>query len=100
MKIKLIELPLLGTENPPYNQRRMSEKEMKRTDIDPIKLYLVNYRGVWLLGRFCMQLYGWYFNPNLGSMGMQVNDLKAIFEVIGLNQEKGGSTTGFITSYL
>ena len=100
MKIKLIELPLLGTENPPYNQRRMTDEEMKRNDIDARKLYLVSYRKVWLLGRFSMRWYGWSFNPNLGSMGMQVNDLGAIFEVIGLKQKKGGSTAGFIASYL
>lgn len=100
MKIKLIELPLLGTENPPYKQRRMTDEEMKRDDIKPTKLYLVCFNGIWLLGRFTMQWYGWFFNPNLGSMGMQVNDLEAIFEVVGLNQKKGGSSAEFVASYL
>jgi len=100
MKIKLNELPLLGAENPPYKQRRMSKEEMKRNDIDPKKLYLVCYNGIWLVGRFNMQWYGWFFSPNLGSMGMQVNDLEAIFEIIGLKQKKGGSSAEFIASYL
>ena len=98
--IKLKELPLLGKENPPYSQRLMTDEEKKRKDIEKGKLYLVNYDGIWLLGRFTMQWYGWYFNPNLGSMGMQSNDLQAIYEVEGLPQKKSGSTTEFIMNYL
>jgi hypothetical protein len=71
MNLKLKELPLLGKENLPYSQRLMTEEEKKRKDIEKGKLYLVNYDGIWLIGRFTMVWYGWYFNPNLGSMGMQ-----------------------------
>jgi len=100
MKVKFKELPLLGYINPPYNQRRMTDEEMKRTDINRKKLYLVSYDGIWLLGRFGMQWFGWTFHANLGSMSVQVNDLEAIYEVEGLPQIKDGSTASFILGYL
>jgi len=100
MKLKLKELPLLGYVNPPYKQRRMTDEEMKRKDIDPGKLYMVRYDGIWLLGRFTMTWYGWVFDPNLGSLSPQVNDLEAIFEVEGLEQKVHGSTAMFIAGYL
>jgi len=99
-ELKLIELPLLGEENPPYKQRRMTREEMKREDIDRKKLYLIRFSGIWLVGRFGMQWYGWNFQPNLGSMSVQVNDCEAIYEIVGLDQEEDGSTGGFIASYL
>lgn len=98
--LKLKELPLLGEENPPYNQRLMTEEEQKRKDIEKGKMYLVDYDGIWLIGRFTMQWYGWNFNPNLGSMSIQLNNLQAIYEIEGLMQKKGGSTAEFILSYL
>ena len=100
MEIKLKELPLLGKDNPPYDQRVMTEKEMHRSDIDHGKLYLVCYDKIWLLGRFTEVWYGWVFDPNLGSMSPQINDLSAIYEVEGLDQEVHGSSEDFVARYL
>jgi hypothetical protein len=78
----------------------MTDAEMKHTDISRDKMYLVNYDGIWLLGSFHMEIWGWSFDPNLGVISPQVNDLSAIYEVEGLPQKKDGSTFGFITGYL
>lgn len=98
--LRLKKLKMLGHKDPKYCQWRMTDEEMKRKDISPRKMYLVQYNGTWLLGRFGMQWYGWNFDPNLGAMSMQINDLDAIYEVKGLSQKKAGNTAEHILGYL
>ena len=103
MKIKLTEIEQLGHMDPDprySNQRRQTDEERKRPDIDPKALYLVNYRGSWLIGRFHMQWYGWNFEPNMGCMSMQIENLDEIYLIEGLKQEKDGSTAAHIVQYL
>lgn len=97
MDIQLIELPDI-------------EKGRTREDhaaIDPAKLYLVRYSGAWLIGRFekldsslAGYAHRWYFNPNLGAMGMSIDRLEAIYEIVGLPQAVDGSTYAHISGYL
>ncbi len=47
-----------------------------------------------------MAWYGWNFEPNMGSMSMQIEWLKEIYEIEGLSQRKGGSTAEHILHYL
>lgn len=100
MQIKLRKLRSLGKWDKKYKLWRQTEEQEKRKDIDPKKLYLVSYDGVWMLGRFSMQWYGWIFDPNMGSMHMQIETLESIYEVTGLPQEKHGSTAAHIMEYL
>jgi hypothetical protein len=69
--------------------------EMKRTDINPTKLYLAKYQGIWLIGRFQMQWYGWNFLPNLGMMSIQYDSLEELHE-IDLEQKKAGDSASHI----
>jgi hypothetical protein len=69
--------------------------EMKRTDIDYNKLYLAKYHGIWLIGRFQMQWYGWNFMPNLGMMSIQYDSLEELHE-IDLEQKKAGDSASHI----
>lgn len=100
MKIKLIELKQLGKFDKKYKVWRQTEQEQKRKDIDAKKLYLVKYSGSWLIGRFDMVWYGWNFDPNMGSMSMQIEWLEKIYEIQGLEQKKSGSTASHIIDYL
>ena len=100
MQVKLKKLRSLGKWDKKYRVWRQTEEQEKRKDIDSNKLYLVSYHDVWLLGRFGMQWYGWNFHPNMGSMSMQIEWLKEIYEVTGLRQEKHGSTASHILEYL
>ena len=66
-------------------------EEAKREDIDCNKLYLAKYHGIWLIGRFQRQWYGWNFLPNLGSMSIQYSSLDELHEIVGgLEQQKAG----------
>ena len=100
MQIKLKKLRSLGKWDAKYKVWRQTEEQEKRKDIDPKKLYLVSYDGVWLLGRFGMQWYGWNFEPNIGAMTIQIESLESIYEVTGLPQKKHGSTAAHIMEYL
>jgi hypothetical protein len=65
--------------------------DAKRTDIDQQKLYFAKYNGIWLVGRFQMQWYGWNFLPNLGCMSIQYDSLEELHEITGgLEQKKAG----------
>jgi len=100
MKITLTKLKSLGTFDEKYNVWRQTDEQQKRIDISPDKLYLASYNGIWLIGRFGMQWYGWNFEPNMGSMSMQIEWLKEIYEIKGLPQKKDGSTASHILEYL
>lgn len=73
--------------------------EMKRTDISPTKLYLAKYNGIWLIGRFQIQWYGWNFVPNLGMMNIQYDSLEELHE-IELEQKKAGDSASHIFEYV
>ena len=100
MKLTVKKLRKLGKWDKKYEVWRQTEEQEKRKDIDPKKLYLVSYHGIWLLGQFGMQWYGWNFMPNIGSMSIQIEMLKEIYEIKGLPQGKDGSTAAFIGEYL
>ena len=100
MKIKLKEIKQLGKFNTKYKGYRQSNKERKRDDIDSKKLYLVDYGGILLIGRFEMRWYGWNFEPNMGSMSIQIELLNKIYEINGLDQAKSGDTASHILGYL
>jgi hypothetical protein len=100
MKITVTKLRQLGKFDEKYKVWRQTEAEEKRKDIDPKKLYLTSYSGAWLIGRFEMEWYGWNFIPNMGSMTMQIEWLKEIYEIKGLPQKIGGSTSEHILGYL
>jgi hypothetical protein len=100
MKVTLIKKRQLGAFDKKYKVWRQSEEQMKRIDISPKKFYLVNYDGIWLIGQFGLQWYGWNFSPNLGSMSIQIDHLLEIYEMKGFSQKKEGSTGSFIMNYL
>lgn len=99
-EIKIKRLRRLGKYDKKYEVWRQGDSQMKRKDINPSKLYLVMYSDMWLIGRFGMQWYGWNFQPNLGSMSIQIDHLQDIYEIIGLSQKVEGSTEAFILNYL
>jgi len=80
-KVTFIKKRQLGTFDKKYKVWRMTEQQMKRKDISPEKIYLVNYDGMWLIGRFGMQWYGWNFQPNLGAMSVQIDHCGEIYEI-------------------
>ena len=102
MKIKLKRIRQLGYQNSKSKQWRQTSEEAKRTDISRKKLYLVRYSGMWLIGRFHMQWYGWNFEPNYGANSLQMDCLDdQIYEIVGgLKQDKDGSTASHILGYL
>lgn len=100
MRLIIKKLRPLGTWDEKYKVWRQTDAQQKRKGIDPKELYLVSYHDVWLLGRFEMEWYGWNFDPNMGSMSMQIEWLKEIYEIKGLPQKKGGSTAEHILGYL
>lgn len=80
--------------------------EEHRDDIDPKKLYLVEYFGTWLLGRFSLLTYDpkhprWIFYPNIGAVTPQIDNLTRIVEIVsGLEQEVAGDVVSHIISFL
>jgi len=82
LKLKTVLIPQKGTWDEKYGVWRQTDAEKKRKDISPSKLYLVKYSNTWLLGTFGMQWYGWNFEPNIGSMSMQIEHLQEIHEFI------------------
>ncbi len=99
LKLKTVLIPQKGTWDEKYGVWRQTEAEEKRKDISPSKLYLVKYSNTWLLGTFGMQWYGWSFEPNIGSMSMQIEHLQEIHEIEGIS--RGVDTTGeFIMDYM
>lgn len=86
--------------------QRWYDPEHCRKDIDPKKLYLVEYFGTWLIGRFQLLTYDpkrprWIFNPNLGAVSPQIENLTRIVEISeGLIQETAGDTASHILGYL
>jgi hypothetical protein len=100
MKVTLTKKRQLGTFDEKYKVWRLSKEQMKREDISPEKMYLVNYNGIWLIGRFGMQWYGWNFQPNLGAMSIQIDFCIEIYEIKGLPQKADGSTRSYILDYL
>lgn len=50
-------------------------------NIDPNKLYLVNYGGTWLLGMFSRHWFGWNFIPNYGDVCLRIERLEEIYEM-------------------
>lgn len=103
MHIELKKLPDLGKWDKKYKVWRQTIEEERRSDIDPKKMYIVTYHGIWLIGRFVMNTSynAWNFHPNMGSMTMQIEWLEKIYEVVrGLDQKKAGSTASHILEYL
>jgi len=83
MHIKLKKLPDIGEWDKKRNVWHQTNEERRRADIDIDKIYLVNYKGTWLIGHFVMnQSYNaWNFLPNMGSMNMQIEWLEEIYVI-------------------
>ena len=99
MNISCQKIEQLGTFDDRYSVWRQSEDERKRSDISRDNIYLVKDDGVWMLGRFHMQWYGWNFSPNMGSYTMQIEHLEEIY-LTDLSQKKAGDTASYILGSL